>query len=589
MKIQDSENFRVQDLVQGVCRDERTTHPIRLANSQKVKAFVDTLKGEDTGLIAALYGMGEEIVTRGVITDEILRLNPELGYASVPLGFIIRGNITVIKDGKGTKTLGEGDFLGLFETGISLVTGKRRQVGDWNLTASSDAEVLYFGSSVLNKDTVAAQAFRDYVVGLARADRVPQPLSESLLLDWVASHTTKARPKDCAVVIHTHLLPNSQPFFRHIASLVDFGRIYVLDKPYSTVRSVLNQLVLAGFEVVPVKMDAGLPYEFATEKSLDVLWGKVIDDQKKRNFKKLLIVDDGGEVWRSVPWNELEDVSIAAVEQTQRGIARAERDKLRFPPTVSVASSGVKKHVESEFIGISIVKKLDELGVLARAKQVGIVGMGSIGLAVDNSLRERGLTPFSYDPKYHMEPPTSPEARSSMDVLLNDCDLIIGTTGTDALKGLPYERVMTGKKILASASSADIEFSSLLKMAAPHSDPFGTVVVPLHEKLTVEILNGGYPINFDRENNATPDDDIVLTWCLMYIGAMQALELLDKGGQESAVYNLDKLAQAKVFERWIDEKNKTTYKTHFTKDEVADIVASVSFKGAKDAPSVWED
>lgn len=572
-----------------VCGAGCVYHPIPLSNSSQVRQYMSTLPDGAAGFARISYAKGETLVSNGVITDESLQSRPELNYAHVPLGFIIRGTVTVIKDSRGFKTLSEGDFLGLFETSDYLMTGKNRQIGGWTLVASSEADILFFGSSILKADTPSAQSFRQYLIGLARTDHVPQPISDLPLLDWVASHTTRARPTDCAIVAHTHLLPNNQPFFRHLSSLVDFGRIYILDKPYSTIRAVMNQLVLAGFEVIPMQVDANMPYEFATEKSLDVLWRKVVDDQKRRHFKKLLIVDDGGDLWRTVPWSELTGVEIVAVEQTQRGIARAERDNLKFPPVVSVASSGIKKLVESEFIGISVAKKLDELGILAQVKKIGIIGMGSIGIAIETALINKGLMPLSYDPKYHQEAPDSDRARLSMDVLLNECDLIIGTTGTDALKGLPYERVTTGRKLLVSASSADIEFSSLLRMALPRSSPFETAIVPLHDLLTVEILNGGYPINFDREHDATPDDDIVLTRCLMYVGAMQALELLEKGIQETAVYNLDRLSQEKLLERWIEDKNKSDHKTHITKDMIKTIVSTTSFKGAKDMPSIWVD
>lgn len=579
----------LRDLTRNLCINADECHPIPKANCEAVRNRLREHELNEAYCMVAMYTSGSDIVTGGMISGEPLKEHSDMRYASVPLGFIISGDITVIKDGKGLKRLGSGDFLGLFETSDALVTGKRRQVGDWTLIAASDTKVIFFPDSILVGTSQSATAFRDYLVGLARADHVPQPLSTLPLLDWVASHTTKERPRDCAIIAHTHLLPNNLPLFRHLSSLLDFGRIYVMDKPYSTVRSVLNELVLSGFEVIPVRMDADLPYEFAVSKSLDVLWDKVIDDQKRRQYKKLLIIDDGGDVWQSIPWNEFDGVSIAAVEQTQRGIARTVRSGKRFPPTVSVASAGIKKNVESEFIGISIVNKLEDIGVLGRAKQVGIIGMGSIGIAVAAALEERNITPLSYDPIYHTQPSESPHKRNSLDVLMNECDLIVGTTGTDALKGLPFERVTSGNKILASASSADLEFSSLLKLASRRSDPFETVSIFVHDSLTIDILNGGYPINFDRVKDATPDDDIVLTRCLMYIGAMQALELIDNAESEPTVYNLDTYSQKKLLERWITDKNESGHVTHFTDDEIDEIVWSSSYVGGKDMSTVWMD
>jgi len=65
------------------------------------------------------------------------------------------------------------------------------------------------------------------------------------------------------------------------------------------------------------------------------------------SIKKLLIIDDGGDLWLSIPWNELNGVAIAGVEQTQRGITRIKDSRLHIPPIISVASSGIKKIIEA--------------------------------------------------------------------------------------------------------------------------------------------------------------------------------------------------------------------------------------------------
>ncbi|MCU0652770.1 MAG: hypothetical protein MUD10_00735 [Candidatus Pacebacteria bacterium] len=589
MKILETAGGKTASLIEKVCDDATADyHPIPLSNGKKVKEF---LGGHncDGGLVLVEYEKGDEVVREGVISGASLKIHPELSYCQVPLGFILKGKITVIKNHKGIKELGEGDFLGLFETGDFLLTDKNRQIGDWSLVADTGSQVLYLGKSALKKTDNGAEAFRDYLIEMARTDHVPQPITDLPLLDWVANHTTGMRPSDCAVIAHTHLLPNNKPLFRHLSALVDFGNIYVLDKPYSTVRRTFNEMVLAGFEVVPVKVEPELPYEFSVKKSVDVLWRKVIDDQKKRNFKKILIADDGGDIWWSIPWKELSGVKIAVVEQTERGITRLKGSNTQHPPIISVASAGIKKNVEGEFIGISVVKKLKDLGALDRSRQAGIVGMGCIGLAISKALKEYGMEALSYDPLYHSDPSAFLNACGSLDALFNKCDLIIGTTGTDALKGVPWERVITGEKVLASASSADIEFGSLLKIALPHTDPFGTIEVPVHDRLSIKILNGGYPVNFDRDKDTTPDEDIVLTRCLMYIGAMQALELIDRGSTEQCVYNLDKLSQSKLLEKWIIYKKSLNQEVSFTKENIQKIVDSTFLEGGKDMPSVWRD
>lgn len=586
--LQEISFSKAKERAQHVCSSEdMLCHPLPSGNADRVRTFFADTEMCDGEFLRASYENGAEIVRAGSMPGKDIANYPGFNYAFVPLGFITRGRITIIKNGKGIKSLQEGDFLGLFETSDFLLTGSRRQIGDWTLvTETPDTEVLFFGEKTLRGASKAAKGFREYLIELSRTDHVPQPISTLPLLDWTASYTTKERPRDCAVIAHTHLLPNNVPLFRHLAALLDFGRIYVMDKPYSTVPSVLRELVWSGFEVVPVRMEADLPYEFAVRKSLDVLWDKVVEDQKHRGYKKLLIIDDGGDVWQSVPWADLEGVSVATVEQTQRGIARVLGGSRRVPPIVSVASAGIKKNIESEFIGISVVNKLDELGVLEKASQIGIVGAGSIGLAVDRELRRRSIEALSYDPKYHSGDVLSENARPSLDVLLNECDLIIGTTGTDALKGLPFERITTGQKVLASASSADLEFFSLLKLAPSRQHPFETVHIPIHDQLTINILNGGYPINFDREKDTTPDDDIVLTRCLMYVGAMQALELIDSNVEEG-IYGLDRIAQEHILKQWVREKKRSGANLPFAEEEINTAVGTHFSNGEQEMESVW--
>lgn len=568
-------------LMEKVCANPEQHQKLSVENTQMARSLFDT--GADGVCMRATYEKGYEIVHIGSMHNHVeFSEDKNLNYSYVPLGIIIHGEVTVIKGGKATKTLREGDFIGLFETSNWLLTKKKRQIGDWTLIANQDTQILYFGSDLLLHDQ--AKGFREYLVELARADHVPQPISNLPLLDWVASHTTTDRLSDYAIIAHTHILPNNVPLFRHLSHLVDFGNTFILEKPYSTVREAFHELVLGGFEIIPVHMQHGMPYEFCVQKSLEILWGKIIQAYNKGSFKNLIIIDDGGDVWLSIPWQALGGTQIAGVEQTQRGLTRIEHSSVRLPPIVSVASSGVKKIVESEFIGRSVIKKLNELGIIASAKQIGIMGMGSIGTTIKESLAELGRDAIFYDVTNHIKD----GAESSLDSLMNKSDLIIGTTGTDSFKGTPFERV-SGHKILVSASSADVEFASLLKLASPSDEPFDTRHVTMHSNLTLDILNGGYPINFDRQGNATPDEDIVLTRCLLYIGAMQAAKIIKDDVQESGIYALDQEAQTKMLAQWIEDKTAAGNPPTITENDISNIVSASSGRNNKQALSVWAE
>ncbi len=576
------------NLLNGIRCDKKTFLPLALSNIEELKDFFKDDKDKSTNnYLLANYSPGEKIVESGKIEDNYLKSHKNFSYAEVPLGFIVKGDVIVSKGGKATKRLSQGDFIGLFETSDWILTGKKREIGEWSLTNDSPTKLIYFGATSLQGDDTNHRKLKNYLVDIAKKDYVPQPITTLPLLDWVANHTTKSRLNDYAIIAHTHLLPNNFPFFRQLSYLVSFNRMFVLEKPYSTVKRTFNDLVQSGCEVIPVNMEPGFPYEYSIKKSLDILWAKVVEEQKKTGFKKLLIIDDGGDLWLSIPWNDLEGVSIAGAEQTQRGITRIKNSNHHLPPIISVASSGVKKIVESIFIGRSVVNKLKELRILNQSRRIGIMGMGSIGQAATQRLNELGYKPLFYDYDYKKDSEMS-NYRSSIDVLLNQSDIIIGTTGNDSLKGIPFERVR-GRKILTSASSADVEFACLLKIAESTASPFGTRYVKINDNLSFDILNGGYPINFDRQGNATPSEDIVLTRCLMYTGAMQSSKLIESGVQEGAIYNLDIITQQKLLEKWIEDKNKTGHSPDIKEDEIDNIIKHSNIEEFKNMESVWED
>jgi hypothetical protein len=584
--IQSINSNEILTLLRNAGRDDKEYASLALSNLETLKEYFKNEVNSDITGVFIKYVKGETIVKHGQILSASLTQNPAFSYAHVPLGFILKGEVIVIKGEKATKQLSEADFIGLFETSDWLTTGQNREIGDWTLIANSETEILFFDSNTFQRKDAPAAILRDYLIEASRSDKVPQPLTTLPLLDWTASHTTRSRLSDYAIIAHTHLLPNNAPLFRHLAHLVGFGRMYILEKPYSTVPKVRNELIKSGCEIIPVRMEPGMPYEFAVQKSLEILWAKILEEQRRTGFKKILIIDDGGDIWLSTPWDQLGDVNITGVEQTQRGITRVANTSHRIPSIVSVASSGIKKFVESKFIGRSIVEKLQQLD-LPGSHSVGILGTGSIGSAVRDWFRKNDIKTLHYDPTLQNNMSGDYTSRPSLDSLINDSDVIIGTTGTDALKGAAFER-MNGNKILVSASSADIEFSTVLKFANPTDAPFGTRHIEIHDNLSFDVLNGGYPINFDRQSDATPDEDIVLTRCLMYVGAMEAVELLEKGSPQNKIYALDPTSQKKILNRWIEKQIANAGNSAVEINEVESIVNQQSGT-AEPAISVWQE
>lgn len=404
------------------------------------------------------------------------------------------------------------------------------------------------------------------------------------LLDWVTEQTKTGPLDDCLILAHMHLLPNNVPLFQHLANLVSAEKMLVLDKPYSTVPAVFCELTFAGFRIIPVRVTPHLPYEFSIEAGLQILWMEVEKAIRRHRIKKILVVDDGGEIWRSIPKQISADVRIVAVEQTQRGITRL-RDLPVNLPVMSVATSGVKKLVEPSFIATSIISKLKALDRL-KNKRIGIIGMGSIGQALYKQLKQQGFRISMYD--ISSSNIQGSETSRSLEDLINKSDLLIGTTGSDALHDLPLDQLRDGKKVFVSASSADVEFATLLRLSEPHSDPFGTIHLSLRNDLSITILNGGYPINFDRQKDTTPDQDIVLTRCLMYMGAIQGLHLLNaKEAPLNGIYRLDTIAQEQLLTRWIEIKEILGEHSEVQKESIPTIAQFEAYPNAKHMKSIW--
>lgn len=525
------------------------------------------------------------IATNGVINQE-LDLGNSFDYAQVPLGLILSGEIVVSKNNKATKILSKGDFLGLFETGDWIISKRKRLIGDWTLKANQEVKIIFFSENTFLQDSLEVKEFTDYLINSCRINDVPQPITDMLLLDWVAEHTTHLDLSDYAILTHTHLLPSNIALFRHLAHLVNPWKMFLLEKPYSTVASVSTSMIKAGCEIIPVLVESNLPYAFSIRKSLDFVWDTIEEEFRKGKFTKLLILDDGGDIWLSIPQERFPDLKIAGVEQTQRGITRLlANNKINFP-IVSVASSGIKKIIEADFIGRYIVQKLFQKNIINHLNQVGIIGAGSIGWGVFEELKKLGFKPNIYDSSNYLNKKSN---IASLDQLINSSDIVIGTTGTDCLKGIAFDRIH-GSKILVSASSSDIEFSSLLKIKQPNHEPFGTITVNIHDQLKFYILNGGFPFNFDREGNASPTQDIVLTRALLYAGIMQAAEALENN-QKNDTYMLDKKVQRKLLQAWINYKQEIgeTIKEEFKNIEEIVSFSSLDAEFLKELPSTWED
>lgn len=310
-----------------------------------------------------------------------------------------------------------------------------------------------------------------------------------------------------------HRLPSVAWLLSELARSRRFDRIALISKPYSAISNAWPD----GLGLV-----AELPNLDTAVQSLS---------------GRTLLLDEGGGLHRALPMHVTDDV--AGVEQTSFG-ARA-RWKC---PMVLVCRSAAKLLFESQIIARGIVRKLESLRRLD-CGPVGIIGLGAIGSAVARALLSRGI------PVMASETQSTPADLKAYCVpvheLLIRCRTILGCTGKDCLGDVTLDR-LTGRRTFISCSSSNIEFLSLLNRlpaGSAYGDRRGGIGA-----LQVEVLNGGYPINFDRQNEWERFEEILLTRMLVLEGLKQADSLI--GGRPRGVM-LDPALQLRVLETWLEQ------------------------------------
>jgi hypothetical protein len=302
-----------------------------------------------------------------------------------------------------------------------------------------------------------------------------------------------------------HLLPSQHYLFAELAKNDDVRRLTILPKTYSHIPGTLNEI--ADFKIV---------------ESVEALIAQ--------RSSRMLILDEGGLIHGAVASLGLQAVGV---EQTTNGM----RDSWSYP-VVLVARCGAKLVFESQIIANGIVRKLASLGLINSKNKFGVIGMGALGEALFKKLDSIGEYVEAYD-KIKNAP-----HHSTRNSLLKNSDVLLGCTGKQSvtLNDLP---LLKKSVVLASCSSGQKEFENIATLHARPSS-YETLEVPVSDG-TAYVLNGGYPVNFDRQKEWETDDEIWLTRSLMLAGANQALSLW---GEKPGGYALSPNIQVGIVEQW---------------------------------------
>jgi len=316
----------------------------------------------------------------------------------------------------------------------------------------------------------------------------------------------------CDLIAVQHRLPSVRWFFSEISRLRIACRTTLISKPYSAIQFPIN---IEGLQERPNVHDA--------------LTGDLSES--------LLALDEGGLIHSAAPSNLT--ARMAGVEQTSFGYHHYWNY-----PTVLVCRSAAKLLFESQIIVRGILRKLDHIGIL-QGKRIGIIGLGAIGAALARMLIRRGIEILAVE--ISAIPSDLKMSAVSLPELISKCNVILGCTGTDALADFDWTP-HSGDRLFISCTSSNIEFHSLLKNGTK-ANPYGTVNGQI-ENVHFTVLNGGYPINFDRQREWECFEEIILTRKLVLAGLQQAKSLF---GQSPRGIMLDPKTQMHVVNEWLDQ------------------------------------
>jgi S-adenosylhomocysteine hydrolase len=350
------------------------------------------------------------------------------------------------------------------------------------------------------------------------------PLLETLLARF---QENKSAPlAGVRMVCVQHLLDTTGSL---LESFVRLGchpaNIHVLGKFCSSNPTVAARLKSAGFDVVDWQGQVQ-PGQFSKtiRHNIPALWSRA-ESRLKRSDRALLIMDDGGRCRQYCPLH-FKFHNVVDVEQTTR--LKRHRNG-HWIPTVEVAGSAAKRTLEPSAVTASIMRYVvPKLRGASPHSPIGVVGLGTVGADLANSLRKSGFTVAVYD--------KNPELRrtvngakwcGSLKEIFAASDYILGCTGDDLLLGADWVNSIKGDKVLASCSTEDIEFRSLLALLDRgyySSGPLRSALIRL-PKGSLKILRGGFPANFTGTKNSGPVSMIQVTRALLLAGVIQAAHL----------------------------------------------------------------
>jgi S-adenosylhomocysteine hydrolase len=363
-----------------------------------------------------------------------------------------------------------------------------------------------------------------------------------------------------AIIGVQHILGSTLEMFKSLAQLgLDYRSVFLLGKCYSSSEEVALEMKNLGINIHESSFlfDSHLSYDELHRKLIDEFLHEALPTLIKKKIKHLVVLDDGGQLILSLnkKTNLLQKIKISGVEQTSAGFNAILNKQLNFP-VYNVARSQAKLHCETPIIVESCIDRLKSLRILqeVRDPRLLILGQGAIGLALKDHLIHDGYEVETYDVKMN-----GPE---KLHALIKNASVILGCTGSPALKHKDYAHLKNA--ILVSTSSSDREFEAWRFRQA-----FERNYNPLKNYTLggVQLIQSGFPINFWGSRNNIDLHKIQLTLSLLMLGIFSAIKSPSNYG---GIHNLSADDQLDIINAYLTTPTDTKKNSiaRLRKDEI---------------------
>jgi len=387
------------------------------------------------------------------------------------------------------------------------------------------------------------------------------------VLDELKKHIDRNRSYNNFYIVSVqHLLETTGSLFE---AILDIGikpeNIYLLGKLYSTHNETKRVLQAMGINIFTNRK---LEY-FGTlrenlKKDVAQMWESITPKLKANDV--VIILDDGGLAIRRVPHTLFSTCKFYAIEQTTFGLRY--QDNADHFPIIQVATSAIKKHLEPNLISSALISKIYSYLRKSKPESIGVVGFGNIGKSVAHKLSKRyQVYIFDSNPQATKSNVGHLMNCSSIDELIQKCDVVIGATGVDISKS-NWDNLISSDKTFISVSSSDIEFNALIKryndqLSISRFKALDNFIIHLPTGARVTMFRGGTVANFNGSKESCKKQHIQITRGLLFAGVLQAinnnLHFTDSNGS----FKLKPYFQKIIVRKWFSEN--PTFKRFYPK------------------------